>query len=183
MSYPRAFSLSPYPKNSFTMLIPHSLAISKGLVGFPISDACTRAFSRAPLFFVSRRRQSSGSSEIAFISAWTYPCFDISVPKMFSRIIFLPSFRSVSERSIIISQSCLTFSSKKKNEAAWCYSKIAKSLYRIESLLLLLVSNMLFVPGWSISWAAPDSNVMNISTGVSLLTSSTPHWKMIWQRF
>lgn len=151
ISYPRDFSLSPYPKNSFTIYSAHDLAISNGLVGFPISEACTRAFKRPPLFLVSRRRQSSGSSEIAFISAQTYPCFDISVPKIFSRIIFLPSLRSVSERSAIILQSCLMFSSKKKKEAAWCYSKVAKSLYRIESLLLLLVSNMLFVPGWSIS--------------------------------
>ena len=69
ISNPIAFSLSPYPKNSFTICSAQGLAISKGLVGFPMSEACTSAFSRIPLFLVSSKRQSSGSSESAFISA------------------------------------------------------------------------------------------------------------------
>jgi hypothetical protein len=35
----RAFSLSPYPKNSLTIFSAHVLATSNGLVGFPMSEA------------------------------------------------------------------------------------------------------------------------------------------------
>ena len=69
-SSPNAFSLSPWPKNSLVIFSLHCFASSNGLVGLPMSAACTNTLSKNPLFFPLNSLSSSGFSVYAFNSVY-----------------------------------------------------------------------------------------------------------------
>ena len=131
-----------------------------------MSAAWTIALNIMFLFLPERSFSFSGSFPISIISFYILGCLDMSVHIMFSMMLFRLKSLSASLKFYKTLHSCWIFSNKKKKLAVWWFSKTAASLYNKDNLLLVLVSKTLLVPGWSISWAAPDIKTKKISKSV-----------------
>jgi len=159
ISSPSIFSWSPYKKNSVWIFSVHIQNVFAGLVGFPKSAAWTRAFIISPLCFPLRSKSS------AYDNVWSsfinVKCLLISVNRILSIICFLIAV--CSKLLKLLKMFELSSLSKVNKTAEWWFSRTDWSLYLIERSDLVFIWKKLLLPGWSTSWAAPETKSVKTS--------------------